>query len=611
MKKHSLTKVLAVILLLVIIASHFLEGRQGISYIAIGDVALNYFQSFYYFFDTALFVLVVGAFYGVLEHIPAYNKLQETIAGKAKNNKKAIFTIIVIFTLLSALTGLNVMLLIFIPFAISLILTMGYDKLVALLSTVGAVTMGLISGIFITFRDPLDYYGTSFTTFEKFVGLKNNYVNIIPKIGLLIVTTLILIFFVNKYIKKTKKVKVEEKEENIKKEQISKVEKIKESPKEIKTEPKKEIQKEEKQSPKQGAAKKNNKDTKISKTTKKTNNKKNLSAAKQEDTIVIKADKKIRIWPLIAIFIIMLIILVLGYMPWNSLFELTIFDDYHTWLTSHTFGELNKYILVIICLILLITIINFKNKVIKEKKVGRIILNIVLMLIELILIETLVVYTFNIKLFGLNKLVKSLELWDSSIFNTLVSNNFTAFGTWGTIGNYMMAIMTLLLFIAILKVVYKIKFDDLLDYCKEGMKKMLPSMLMVMLAYTVLICIYNNGFMEPLIADITEKFADNIMVHSLLTILGSITNVDIYYTAAGIFANIVNGLSEKANLEIFAIAFQSFYGLVQLIGPTSILLITSLTYTEFSYKEWFKNTWRIVLTLFIVIFGIMLIVSLI
>lgn len=533
MKKHGLTKILAVMLLLVIVATYFIEGRQGITHLAIGDVILNYFQSFYHFFDTALFILIVGAFYGLLEHVPAYTKLQEVIANKVNNKKIAVFIIIAIFAFLSSLTGLNIILLVFIPFTISLILTMGYDKIVGLLSTVGAIAIGLIGGIFVTFRST-SYY---FTTFELFVGLENQYINLIPKIILLIIATLILIYFVNKYINKITKTetKKEEKQEIVSKNETKK-EATKEIKKETKTEIKKETKKEvKKETKKTTTSKKKQAETK---TTKKANNKKNLSAAKQDETIVIKKEKKTKIWPLITILALILIILVLGYMPWNTLFKVTIFDDFHTWITGLKIGE----------------------------------------------------YT---------------------LFTNLISSNFSAFGTWGTIGTYLMAIIILIVFMIVIKFVYRIKFNDMLDYCIEGMKKMLPSAFITMLAYTILICSYNNGFMDTVITSATDKFADNIMIHSLITILGSITNVDFLYTSAGIFSGILTGLSENANLQVYALAFQSLYGLVQLVGPTSILLIICLTYTEVSYKKWFENIWRLVLVLFIIIFAIMLMVSII
>ena len=79
-KKYGLFKVLMVLLLLVVVATYFIKGRQdSISYLALGDVFLNYVQAFYYFFDTAIFILVVGGFYGFLNRVPAYNKLVKLI----------------------------------------------------------------------------------------------------------------------------------------------------------------------------------------------------------------------------------------------------------------------------------------------------------------------------------------------------------------------------------------------------------------------------------------------------------------------------------------------------------------------------------------------------
>ena len=47
-KKYGLFKILLVILLLVVIATYFVDGRNGsVSYLAFGDVLLNYMQSFY------------------------------------------------------------------------------------------------------------------------------------------------------------------------------------------------------------------------------------------------------------------------------------------------------------------------------------------------------------------------------------------------------------------------------------------------------------------------------------------------------------------------------------------------------------------------------------
>ena len=123
-KKYGLIKVLSVMLLLVVVCSYFIKGRQGeIAYLALGDVFLNYLQSFYYFFDTALFILAVGGFYGVLNKIPAYKRMLDKIKKKV-GDKRRVFVIVVtiLMALVSSLTGLNTILLVIIPMFISIIL---------------------------------------------------------------------------------------------------------------------------------------------------------------------------------------------------------------------------------------------------------------------------------------------------------------------------------------------------------------------------------------------------------------------------------------------------------------------------------------------------------
>ena len=87
------------------------------------DVIINYLQSFQYFYDTALFVLAVGGFYGVLNKIPAYKEMVKGIVNKV-GDKKKLFVIImtIVFALVSTLTGLNVMLLLVVPMVVSIVL---------------------------------------------------------------------------------------------------------------------------------------------------------------------------------------------------------------------------------------------------------------------------------------------------------------------------------------------------------------------------------------------------------------------------------------------------------------------------------------------------------
>ena len=481
-KKYGLFKVLLVILLIAVVASYFIKGRDSnISYIALGDIFINYVQSFYYFFDTAVFILAVGGLYGALNKVASYKKLVKDIANKIGDNKK-IFVIVstVLFALLSSLTGLNMLLLIFVPFVVSIILLLGYDKLVALSSTVVAIVAGFIGGIFITFKDASNQYATSYTTFDKMVGLKSNWGCVFPKILLLVVAVGLLVFYIVRHIKKIESGEIKD---NLSHNDVFMVE------------------------------------------------------AKSRNGKVVKSDDKVKTWPLIIMGILLLVILILGFMPWNSLFGLKNFTQFHKWLTT-------------------------------DAKIGNYV-----------------------------------------IFTSLISSNFTALGEWGSLGNYMMALVMIALFIFILKFISKVKFSELMDGFVYGVKKMIPSVMIAMLAYTLLICVYSNGFLETIITNASKTFGDNVIVGSFISMIGSIVHVDTYYTVSGVFTPIVSSLSDKANLSVYAVMFQSMYGLVQVFGPTSLLLIVGLSYLDVPYSKWLKYIWRFVLELFIAIIVIVMLVS--
>ena len=479
-KKYGLFKVLAILILLVVVATYFFEGRDGsIQILALGDVLLNYIQSFYYFFDTAIFILIVGGFYGFLNRVPAYKKLVKMIANKV-STKSMVFVIIstIVFALLSSLTGFNLLLLLFIPFVVSIILLLGYDKLVALSATIGGSLVGIIGGIFFTLRDSNT---GQFVTFDKFVGLESNWVNVFPRVLLLVVVTGLLIFYIVSHVKKVNDGKVNYK-----------------------------------------LTKSDNLFIEV----------KDRTGKVIKDTVT-----KVNTIPLIVTLILLLIILILGYFNWNGLFEIKCFNDFHTWLTG-------------------------------------------------------------------------IKIGDYVVYNILFSPSITAFGTWAGLGNYMVAMFIVIIIMIVLMLIYRIKFEDAMDGFVLGLKKMLYPTMVAMLAYCVLVCVFNNGFMETLVTTIGDKVGNNVVIHSLVTLVGSIFNVDVYYISTSVFNNIINNLTDSANLSIYSVMFQSVYGLVQLFGPTSILLIIGLSYLEVPYKSWLKYIWRFIVELIIVILLVLMLVSL-
>ena len=466
MKKHGLLKILGILLLLLIIVSYILPGRQGtIAYTGLADVFINYFgivlQNFCYI---VIFVLIVGGFYGLLNKTPAYKKLLDSIVTKVKPlGKKFIFITIILFSVIASLTGMSLELIVFVPFVATIILLLGYDKLVAISTTIVSIMIGYIGGIFTTILNPNTGI---FSTYETFVGTSSNFANTFPKLLLLLSGIALLIYFVNKHIVNVENKKV----------------------------------------------------------------KYDLDDNSELLITEVKGNyKNIKTWPLIVILSFVFVILVLGMVRWNSLFEITVFQDFHTWLTG-------------------------------------------------------------------------LSIKDFAIFPNILSSNLPAFGEWNVNGNpwfhFIYIDMLLLFAMVIIALVNKVKVNDTIDNFVEGAKKAFPAAVLITIAYTVLVCAYNNGFLETIITN-SEKF--NYGISSLLAVLGTVLNVDIYYIAAGCYSPIINLITDESIYESVAILLQGIYGIISVVGPTSLILIFGLSYFDVSYTTWLKYIWRFILGLIILL----------
>lgn len=98
---------------------------------------------------SALAILLIGGLYGVINKTGVYTNLIEKIAKKFKGKEKNFLIItILVLGILSSLTGLVLPLFILVPFFTAVILTLGYNKITAMLSTVGAILVGSIGSTY-------------------------------------------------------------------------------------------------------------------------------------------------------------------------------------------------------------------------------------------------------------------------------------------------------------------------------------------------------------------------------------------------------------------------------------------------------------------------------
>ena len=466
MKKHNTLKVVIITLLLFALLTWILPcATYQTEYTEVGRYQVGLFDILSYqstvlgyFGYVALFVLVVGGFYGVLYKTGAYRRMLDSLVKKFKG-KEAICIIIImaLFAFLTSFAGLQLALLMLFPFVISLVLMMGYNKLAATAVTAGSVAVGLMGTTF--------SYNTT-QVLQQYLSVELTDL-IWAKIVLLVLGVVMLALFTLKFGKKASTKKCDDKEEFI--------------PEEVKVE-----------------------------------------KAKDKD----KGKKhKVRVWPLVVILDLMLLVTILGFIPWNGAFGITLFDDVTTAITE-------------------------------------------------------------------------FELFGFPIFGKILGA-VSAFGYWTLV-----ELVTLMLIaIIVLKFVYKIKWDEVIDGFGKGVKKALVPALIALLIYTCLVLTTYDPYqlvIYKFILGLTKGF--NIFTTGLVVVISSIFNGDPLYAFYSVLPYFVSVVTDTNNYQLIAVIFQSLYGIVTLVAPTSIPLMLTLAYTNTSYKDWFKYIWKLLVALLVLAF---------
>lgn len=158
------------------------------------------------FFQYGLVFLAIGGFYGVLEKTGVFSPFVERVAKKWKGKEcKFLVIVMVVLGLIASLNGLTIPLFIFVPFLVAVILLMGFSKLTAIGSTVGAILVGMIGST----------YGFNAAGYVyNFLKLDMNN-QIATKIILFVMLLFLLVMSVTKQAKKELEVKRTKKKESV------------------------------------------------------------------------------------------------------------------------------------------------------------------------------------------------------------------------------------------------------------------------------------------------------------------------------------------------------------------------------------------------------------
>lgn len=211
-------------------------------------------------------------------------------------------------------------------------------------------------------------------------------------------------------------------------------------------------------------------------------------------------------------------------------------------------------------------------------------------------------YSFKIEFFNsLHENITSFKIGNFAIFSKLLGG----LSAFGFLGNYD---VTVILILASLLIgwLYNVKMNDIFEGFIDGCKEMLPAAIYSMLSCVVFASLLNmseGNFIYTIVNKFNQGENFSFMGTVGTSLISSFAYND-FYTMVSNFYSIFS-IYDSNVIPIIAFIFQTIYGVVMLIAPTSVYLIAGLTFMDISYKDWAKHIWKYALLLF----GIIIVVA--
>lgn len=261
-----------------------------------------------------------------------------------------------------------------------------------------------------------------------------------------------------------------------------------------------------------------------------------------EDPFAVEdVKKKGHVYPVVIVFVIVTILGFLGYVAWNSNWNIDVFAKFHEWLTTFSVKDLYSWAL-------------------KDPSKA----------------------TFG---------------QDYNILSYIVGANALDLGSYQYL-YFLIAIA--LLGNVIIALISKIKVTDYLNAFYEGMKKVVkPAIVM-----TGVYCIFTIVYMSPFISAMSDwayslTTSLNPIIASIVSFVTSVFTIDFGYTSYAVGPYLTTVYA--SNFEIVHTIYTAMYGLVQIFMPSSVVLMMGLALAKIDYKSWLKYIWLFVLGIFIIL----------
>ncbi len=210
--------------------------------------------------------------------------------------------------------------------------------------------------------------------------------------------------------------------------------------------------------------------------------------------------------------------------------------------------------------------------------------------------------------FGLNWPV-TLKSWfdglaigGETVFAYL-SGYIPEFGAWDiTIAESFVLLLTI-----VVAKMAKISFSEYINAFGRGFKKMIKPIGLVILIGAVALIPLNIPVLDGIFSKIMPTF--NYLLTPVIAFISSIFGVEMTHVWRFGGASMLTNFSSSFNGGILAVIFQSVYGLVQFVAPTSIVLAIGLSYLEIPYTTWLKKSFIYLLGLLLAVVLVVILIT--
>lgn len=198
--------------------------------------------------------------------------------------------------------------------------------------------------------------------------------------------------------------------------------------------------------------------------------------------------------------------------------------------------------------------------------------------------------------------INEFEIFGHPILS-YVFGTFTEFGKWDLFTTQSVMLAGILL----IKIFGKISWDEIFQDFGEGCRKIGKTVAVLIMVYLVLElavqCPVIPGIIDWL-AGLTNGF--NAIVTFIGALLTSVFGIEMQYVLQ--LSGTFYASAFKDMLPELLVIFQSAFGLISFVVPSSAILMLGLSYLDISYKDWLKFIWKFLLAMLVIVIVIILII---